>query len=145
MRAPEVFLGQACTAQSQVWAIAAMLLCWIKPDILGASDSPHPLINEAWCMAKIKRLVPGWILPLPQETQRPIIRAAIKAAERISREEAPMHAISPLQDEMRKIGLPHQLSNLLCLMLITDPNERQSALSVLRSKQFEMFEKLVDV
>lgn len=26
MRAPEVFLGQACTEQSQVWAVAAMLL-----------------------------------------------------------------------------------------------------------------------
>jgi hypothetical protein len=27
MRAPEVFLGQACTEPSQVWAVAAMLLC----------------------------------------------------------------------------------------------------------------------
>ena len=27
MRAPEVFLGKACTGPSQVWAIAAMVLC----------------------------------------------------------------------------------------------------------------------
>ncbi|CAI7660722.1 unnamed protein product [Penicillium palitans] len=58
MRAPEVFLGEPCTEPSQVWAVAAMLLCWIKPGLLGAWGSPLDLINEAWSMAKIKRLFP---------------------------------------------------------------------------------------
>ncbi|KAK0114848.1 hypothetical protein ONS96_013330 [Cadophora gregata f. sp. sojae] len=70
MRAPEVFLGQACTEPSQVWAVAAMLLCWIKPGILGTWDSPHFLIDEAWSMAKIKRLFPSWDLPNPDEVER---------------------------------------------------------------------------
>ncbi|KAI1502223.1 hypothetical protein F5X99DRAFT_408402 [Biscogniauxia marginata] len=42
MRAPEVFLGEACTEPSQVWAVAAMMLCWIKPHVLGADVGPHP-------------------------------------------------------------------------------------------------------
>ena len=52
MRAPEVCLGQACTEPSQVWAVAAMVLCWVKPGILGEWDSPHFLIDKAWSMAK---------------------------------------------------------------------------------------------
>ncbi|KAG4440058.1 hypothetical protein IFR05_004451 [Cadophora sp. M221] len=64
MRAPEVFLGHACSEPSQFWAVAAMLLCWIKPGVLGAWDSPHLLINKAWSMAKIKRLFPKWIFRL---------------------------------------------------------------------------------
>ncbi|PWY66567.1 hypothetical protein BO83DRAFT_451749 [Aspergillus eucalypticola CBS 122712] len=43
MHAPEVFLGHACAKPSQVWAVAAMLLCWINPGVLGVWDSPHPL------------------------------------------------------------------------------------------------------
>ncbi|KAJ5202317.1 hypothetical protein N7449_004396 [Penicillium cf. viridicatum] len=53
IRAHEVFLGKACTEPSQVWAVAVMLLCWLKPGVLGVWDSPYPLINEAWSMAKI--------------------------------------------------------------------------------------------
>jgi len=145
MRAPEIFLGQACTAPSQIWAVAALLLCWIKPGVLGAWDSPHYLINEAWCMAKIKRLIPGWKIPPPEEVERPTIKAAIKAAERISREEEPMQAILPFQEEMRKMEVPQQLTDLLHLMLVADPEERPSASVVLQSKEFQMFGKLVDV
>jgi hypothetical protein len=60
------------------------------PGVLGEWDSPHYLIDEAWCMAKIKWLVPSWRIPLPEEVERPTIKAAVKAAERISREEEPM-------------------------------------------------------
>ncbi|CAG8906065.1 unnamed protein product [Penicillium egyptiacum] len=66
IRAPEVFLGKACTEPSQVWAVAAMLLCWIKPGVLGAWDSPHPLINEVWAMTKIPRLFPYWEISTPE-------------------------------------------------------------------------------
>ncbi|KAF1991508.1 hypothetical protein K402DRAFT_126811 [Aulographum hederae CBS 113979] len=70
MRAPEVFVGQPCTEPSQVWAVAAMLLCWIKAGVMGQWDSPHWLIDDAWCMAKIKRLFPDWKIPTPDEFER---------------------------------------------------------------------------
>ncbi|KAA8611687.1 Serine/threonine-protein kinase DCLK [Pyrenophora tritici-repentis] len=65
MRAPEVFLGHSCNGPGPVWAVAATLLCWINPRVWGIWDCPHPVLNEAWCMAKIKRLFPDWELPAP--------------------------------------------------------------------------------
>lgn len=143
MRAPEIFLGHACTAPSQIWGIAAMILCWIKPSVLGVWDSPHWSLNEAWCMAKIKRLVPDWRLPHLKDVERPTMQAAIPAADRMSREEAALQAILQFREEMRRMGIPQQLSDLHC-MSRTDPMERPSALCVLRSEEFQMFAELVE-
>jgi serine/threonine protein kinase len=145
MRAPEVFLGYACTEPSQVWAVAAMLLCWIKPGILGECDSPHSLIDKAWSMAKVKRLFPNWNIPPPEEVDGDTLKAAVNSARRISREEPEMQAISPLEDETRKVDMPHQLRDLLRLMLKVDPSKRPSALSILESREFMALEKMASV
>lgn len=137
MRAPEVFLGQPCTAPSQVWAVAAMLLCWINPGVLGAWDSPHPLINEAWCMAKIKRLFPEWNIPTPNEVKRITLKNAVQSARRISDKESVMQAILPFEKETQKVKMPEQLRELLRLMLVVNPSERPSASYVLASREFK--------
>ncbi|KAF2672887.1 hypothetical protein BT63DRAFT_450913 [Microthyrium microscopicum] len=142
MRAPKVFLGQACTKPSQVWAVAAMLLSWIKPGILGEWDSPHFLIDKAWSIAKIKRLFPSWNLPNPNEVEGDTLKAAVKSAGHMSLEEPEMQAISPLDVELQGIEMPEQLRDLLRLMLIVDPNKRPSASFVLTSREFLAFEKL---
>lgn len=139
MRAPEVFLGHACAQPSQVWAIAAMLLCWIKPCVLGAGDSPHPLINEAWSMAKIKRLFPSWHVPTPDEVERPTLKCAVEFAIRFAEDEEIPRTILPFDEEIQKVELPVQLRDLLRLMLVVDPNERPSASAVLASKEFRAF------
>jgi serine/threonine protein kinase len=144
MRAPEVFLGQACTGQSQVWAVAAMLLCWIKPNVLGNADSPHPLVDAAWCMAKINRLFPDWDFPTPDEVEGPVLQAAVKAAKRMSQEDSPMQAILPIKEEMQKVEMPQQLRDLLVFMLVINPDKRPSASAVLASKEFLAFEKVED-
>ncbi|PSN63616.1 hypothetical protein BS50DRAFT_678881 [Corynespora cassiicola Philippines] len=145
MRAPEVFLGQPCTGPSQGWAVAAMLLCWIKPNVLGNADSPHPLVDAAWCMAKIKRLFPDWELPAPDKVDGPVLQAAVNAARYISREDPPMQAILPIQEEMQKVKMPQQLRDLLGFMLATNPDKRPSASAVLESISFQEFEKVIDV
>lgn len=145
MRAPEVFVGQPCTGPSQVWAVAAMLLCWIKPNVLGNADSPHPLVDTAWCMAKIKRLFPDWELPTPDKVDGPVLQAAVEAARRISREDPPMQAILPIQEEMQKVEMPQQLRDLLGFMLVTNPDKRPSASAVLESIIYLEFEKVVGV
>ncbi|MCJ1382443.1 hypothetical protein MMC17_005556 [Xylographa soralifera] len=48
MRAPEVYRGLACVHQSQVWAVAATLLCWIKPGVIGTAGCPGSLYREGW-------------------------------------------------------------------------------------------------
>jgi hypothetical protein len=93
MRAPEVFLGHACTEPSQVWAVAATFLSWIRPAVLGEWDSPHVLINKAWSMAKIKRLFPNWKIPTPNEVEGDVLKAAVNSARHMSREEPALQAI----------------------------------------------------
>lgn len=143
MRAPEVFLGQACTEPSQVWAVAAMLLCWIRPGVLGVWDSPHPLINEAWSMAKIKRLFTHWSIPTPNEVEGHSLKAAVNSAKSLSEETSELQAILPLDEETQKVEMPQQLRDLLRFMLIPNPAKRPSASSVMASTEFQAFEMLV--
>ena len=142
MRAPEVFLGEACSKKSQVWAIAAMLLCWIKPGILGAGDSPHPLLNESWSMAKIKRLFPSWNVPTPDMVKTHTLKAHVKFAISLADEEQIPQAISPFDIETRKFKIPEELRNILRLMMVVKPSERPSASWVLASKEFQAFQSL---
>ncbi|PYH46601.1 uncharacterized protein BP01DRAFT_338092 [Aspergillus saccharolyticus JOP 1030-1] len=142
MRAPEIFLGQACTGPSQVWAIAAMLLSWIRPGILGAWDSPSKFIDDAWSMAKIKRLFPHWIIPTPDEVDDCVLKAVVEGAISCSRDVPDLQAILPFEEETEKVEMPQQLRDLLRLMLVVSPFERPSAAFVLSSKEFGSFEKI---
>lgn len=144
MRAPEVFLGSPCHGPSQVWAIAAMVLVWANPNVLGASDSPHFILNPAWSMAKIKRLCPDWQLPHPDQVTSHALKAALKASERMSREEAPLLAIGPLPEETEKMEMPRLLRDLLHSMFVLDPKARPSASDVLASDEFQALMKSMD-
>lgn len=147
MRAPEVFLGLVCTEPSQIWAVTATLLGWIKPGVLGAQDSPHWLINEPWCMAKIKRLFPHWIIPTPDEVTDEVLKAGVKAAQSFGVREdlTELQAILPFDEETQKVEMPQQLRDLLRFMFTIDPAKRPSASSVLASEEFQAFAKLVGV
>ncbi|KAH9212197.1 hypothetical protein DL95DRAFT_509553 [Leptodontidium sp. 2 PMI_412] len=112
-------------------AVAAMLLCWIKPGVLGAWDSPHFLINTA---------CPKWNIPTPDEVEGESFKAAVRSARRMSQEEPGLQAILPLEEEIRGVDMPQQLSDLLCLMPVVDPSERPSASSVLALKEFRAFQ-----
>ena len=142
MRAPEVFLGQACTEPSQVWAVAAMLLCWIKPGVLGAWDSPHYMINEAWSMAKTKQLFPNWKIPTPDEVDGDVLKAIVQSARSLGKKVPELQKVLPFNEEMQKVEMPQQLQGLLHFMLVVNVVERPSALSVLASKEFQAFENL---
>lgn len=144
MRAPEVFLGEPCDGPSQVWAIAAMVLVWMKREILGTSDCPHSLLESAWSMGKLKRLFPQWKLPRLDQVEGDVFKTALRICDRVSQEEAPMLEISPLQQEMLKTEMPQQLRELLSFMFVTDPEARPSAADVLESNEFQAFENSLD-
>lgn len=145
MRAPEVFLGKACTEPSQVWAVAAMLLCWIKPGVLGAWGCPFPVINNAWSMAKIQRLFPHWEIPTLEIAEDPNLKVAVKRAQSLSEKVPELQAILPFDDETKKVDMPQQLRDLLRFILVPDPEKRPSASSVLASRQFRDFKHYVSV
>lgn len=143
MRAPEVLLGNSCREPSQVWATAATLLFWIKPGILGVWDSPHVSVNEAWALAKIKRLFPDWNIPSPTEVDDTFVKATVRHAKSFPEKAPELQAMLPLNE--LAVEMPHQLRDLLRFMLIPNPAERPSASSVLASREFRAFEKFVDV
>ncbi|KAI4117973.1 MAG: hypothetical protein LQ338_007476, partial [Usnochroma carphineum] len=62
-RAPEVYQGQSFVQRSHVWACAAMVLWSIKPSVIGLMGNPGSITREGWCIAKLKRLFPGWTNP----------------------------------------------------------------------------------
>ncbi|CAI7641828.1 unnamed protein product [Penicillium viridicatum] len=144
MRAPEVFLGEPCTGPSQVWAVAAMLLCWIKPGLLGAWGSPIYLINEAWSMAKILRLFPHWKIPTLELVKYDTRQALVDSAQSLSKEVPALQKIEPFDKETKKV-VPQQLRDLLRFILVPDPTQRPTASSVLASKEFRDFERYVSV
>ncbi|KKZ61070.1 hypothetical protein EMCG_04314 [[Emmonsia] crescens] len=139
MRAPEVWQGQACTEPSQVWALAAMLLCWIKPGILGTPGCPMPLLNETWCIAKLMRLLPSWTIPPLEDENR---QNEFNLAKALNERTLPqLCQMSVLEDEILKVDMPTELRDLLQLMLVVNPDERPSATHVLASKEFWALDK----
>ncbi|KAL1614354.1 hypothetical protein SLS56_012127 [Neofusicoccum ribis] len=133
MRAPEVFRGLPFIDRSQVWACAAMLLCWLKPGILGAADMDADFLKNTWCIAKLRRLFPDWNDPPVEDN---VHSREFTLSKRIA-EEPGLIRISSLEDEMRGMHLLPVLKDLLSLMLVVNPDKRPSAAQVLASQQFQ--------
>ncbi|KAF2453077.1 kinase-like domain-containing protein [Lineolata rhizophorae] len=139
MRAPEVYEGQPCVDRSQTWACAATLFCWMKPGILGAAGSPHPLADEAWCIAKIRRLFPNWS---PSPTDDSLQQSIFRSSERFIENPRPdLKSISSLEDEMQAIDMLPEVRDLLRYLFVTDPNQRPSAAEALASTYFQNLAK----
>ncbi|CAI7573741.1 unnamed protein product [Penicillium glandicola] len=143
MRAPEVLLGQTCAEPSQVWAVAAMLLCWIKPGVLGMWGSTHPFLNVPWSMAKIKRLFPDWNIPSPDDVDGHFLKAAVNCAKSLGETKPELQAILSFDEEIKTTEMPNELRDLLRFMLIHNPAKRPSASSVLVSRELRAFEDII--
>ena len=63
MRAPEVCRGLGCVHAAEAWALAAILLDWMKPGILGRISNSLLLLDNPWCIAELMRPLPGWRSP----------------------------------------------------------------------------------
>lgn len=96
-------------------------------------------------MAKIKRLFADWNIPTPDQVDDYSLQAAVESARRISEEVEDMQAILPFEEEARKVDMPQQLRDLLCLMLVPDPDNRPSVSALLKSAELLAFEKFVGV
>lgn len=134
MRAPEVYRGLACVHRSQVWALAATLLCWIKPGILGTAGSPGSLYREGWCIAKLMRLFPGWTGPPIEDAVRQSEFELGKAL--IEGSEPAITDVLSLEDEMQTMGILPEMMGLLRRLLVVDPGDRPSAAEVLASEEY---------
>lgn len=130
MRAPEVWRGLACLHQSEIWALAAMLLVWMNPGILGASGINGYITVPIWSIAKLMLLFPGWKEP---PSNRGFCRDEFEIAELLSNEpdsERPGKKrveVASLEEEMRNMLLPMALQDLLRVLLVPEPEMRPSA------------------
>lgn len=139
MRAPEVWEGQPCTQPSQVWALAAMLLFWMKPGILGTWGCPLSILCEPWCITKLMWLFPNWNVPPIEDTLR---QSVFNMAKGFVKKPLPeQERISSLEDEMRNLNTLPELKDLLRFMLVVNQHERPSAKHVLASREFLALEK----
>ncbi|KAJ6162836.1 hypothetical protein N7497_002815 [Penicillium chrysogenum] len=132
MRAREVFLGKACTELSQVWAVAAMLLCWIKP-------APFFCLTTLGLWQRYSGSLPDWEISTPETD---VLKVAVESARSLS-EVPELQAILSLDEETKKAEMPQQLRDLLRFILVPDPKLRPSASSVLASSEFRKFENYV--
>ena len=148
MRAPEVFLRHRCAEPAQIWAVAAMLLVWMKLGFFGVRDKPKSSPDEAWCIVKLKRLFPEWRIPLPVVITNEALKSTITTAFAMYKtpkpEEELLQRILPFDEEIGKMEMPQEPRSLLRIMLVTDPQKRPSASSVLASAEYQAFAKLVD-
>ncbi|KAJ5789867.1 uncharacterized protein N7518_006878 [Penicillium psychrosexuale] len=119
MRAPEVYLGQAC-----------------------AEPSYHPFLNEAWSIVKIKRLFPEWDIPTPDEVDGHFVKAVVNCAQSMTETEPKLQEILSFDEETKTLEISDQLRDLLRFMLVPDPVNRPSASSVLASRELRAFENL---
>ncbi|KAI1085990.1 kinase-like domain-containing protein [Rostrohypoxylon terebratum] len=142
MRAPEIFKDQTCTERSQVWAIAAMVLVWMNPDLLGVGDCPHSAIDESWCRMKMKLLFPDQVhfadYDYIQQLFSLIVPGFVKAQPKLE-------AIFTFEEETEVLGVPQEIRDVLRLMFVVDKDQRPSASSVLDSAEFEALEKFVEI
>ncbi|RMD44479.1 hypothetical protein DV735_g752, partial [Chaetothyriales sp. CBS 134920] len=140
LRAPEVWLGLPCTKPSQVWAIGAITLCFLKPGILGEHDAPEPRPQTfpIWSIAKLGRLFPEWDLQPHNSVTDNQILIPVELAQKLLRQpRAGLGKILPFED------LPRGLMDLLRFMLVLKPDRRPSASDVLASKQYQAFKQFV--
>ena len=130
--APEVWQGNPYGQPSQVWALAATLLHWIKPAMLGLSGSPSPDVIEPWSLAKLMRLFPDWKGP-PVDDER--LRRRFEDAQTLTTT-ARRVMFSSWEEEKQGMGLRTEVLDLLDRMLVVDPNQRPSAAELLESDEF---------
>ncbi|KAL8722864.1 MAG: hypothetical protein Q9181_007408 [Wetmoreana brouardii] len=134
LRAPEVHEGRRCVHRSQIWACAAVLLCWMKPGVLGPAGSPLVLCHEAWSVAKIRRLFPDWT-PMPLEHSMRQLEFAC-SEEFIQNPKSDIQNTSSLEDELRTVKMLPEVSDLLRLLFVVSLEKRASAAEVLASKEY---------
>ncbi|KAB8356516.1 hypothetical protein FH972_024099 [Carpinus fangiana] len=139
MRAPEVYMGLGCIHRSSIWALAATLFCWVRPGVLGAANSQIPFSNEAWCIVKLRRLFPNWVVP-PIEDD--VCRCEFELADALIEESTPrVLEVSSLEEELEATPTLPEIKDLLRFMLIIDAQLRPTAAEVLRSKEYLALEK----
>ncbi|KFZ03182.1 hypothetical protein V502_11164 [Pseudogymnoascus sp. VKM F-4520 (FW-2644)] len=137
-RAPEVWRGLGCFHSSDVWSIGATLTYWLAEGVVfGTGDKIIDDNTEAWCIAKIIRLVGPMPSPVNEAFRDEFSLArALEKEEYEDPETGEMKrfiTVGTVRQELEKIeGVPRDLIEFIEYLLVIDHTKRPTAREVLR-------------
>lgn len=143
-RAPEVWRGLGCQHCSDVWSLGVTLAHRLFPQtIFGARDKIIEGFTEAWCIAKIIRLLG----PVGQPFDSEAYREEFELAEQLAVMENPhdgteLIKIGTLREELQRLSDPPvspQLLDFIEFLLVIDPRKRPTALEALQHPYLQSF------
>jgi len=152
IRAPEVWKGYGCWSASDVWSLGVTvrmsfktsqysplkrlyMVHWLatKP-IFGASDKIIEGMTEAWCIAKIKRLVGPLGAPVKPEYGEEFAAADFLESKPFqlseSSEPAPFITVGSIRQELEQIPdgrVTNECIDFIASLLVIDHTKRPSA------------------
>ena len=94
-------------------------------------------------MAKLKRLFPEWNIPAPEGVVDAEYRSKLYAARGFCQEIEQLMGMSSVEEELRRMGVPKEVRDVVRLMMVLDPGERPLAREVLESKEMRALEGFV--
>ncbi len=145
MRAPEVWAGYGCRHVSDVYSVGSTIISWLQPGVLGPHDVKPPIFGDAWCIAKMIKLV-------ETENERTVdpptdFAGLVKSMYRLGRalltqpeddDDGSMHVPArPLREVLRRLGTTPEVKALLPVLLAPNFQNRLPAGQVLMSKEYE--------
>lgn len=145
MRAPEVWAGYGCHHVSDVYSVGSTIISWLQPGVLGSHDVKPPIFADAWCVAKMIKLVET---KNEQTVDPPAdVDGDVKCTYKLGRsiltqpeddDEGSMHVPArPLREVLLGLGTTPEVKALLPILLAPNFRDRLPAVQVLTSKEYE--------
>ncbi|CZS95451.1 hypothetical protein WAI453_011374 [Rhynchosporium graminicola] len=137
MRAPEVWQEYRCTHRSEVWSLAATVLAWAKPGILGTPGIKDGVWPDLSCIAKLMRAFPKWAALPATSRMNELTWDCAKALSNARDPERPsQYYIEAPSLEKELQSFLDETVEIFRFLLVTDPEMRPSAASALLSSEF---------
>ncbi|KAJ9394249.1 hypothetical protein DTO282F9_8816 [Paecilomyces variotii] len=140
-RAPEVWRGLGCFHSSDVWSFGITLVHWLaQRPIFGAKDKIVENLTEAWCIAKIRRLVGPFGPPVnnPDYEEEFFIAEYLESTTFSHPEtgtETPFIKVGSLRQELERLSGPvvsPELLDFIEYLLVVDHTKRPTASEALQ-------------
>lgn len=139
-RAPEVWRGLGVWHSSDVWSFGVTLTHWLSHSaIFGPHDKIVQDLTEAWCIAKIRRLVGSMKAPVDPRYEDEFALAEYLETSSFRHQddssERPFMSVGTLREELEKLSAPKvspELLDFIEFLLVLEHTKRPSAVEALQ-------------
>ncbi|KAF2241697.1 hypothetical protein BU26DRAFT_524865 [Trematosphaeria pertusa] len=141
----QVQMQYSCRHVSDVYSVGSTIISWLQPGVLGPQDVKPPIFADAWCIAKIIKLVET---ENEQTVDPPAgVASNVKSMYELGRvlltqpkddDNGSMHVLArPLREVLWRLGTMPKVKALLQVLLALNFQNRLPAGQVLTSKKYE--------